>query len=77
MDLKSRKLNIIEYLINLQDERLFSKIEALIQDKSSDNRDLEPFTKKQIVERTRKSNNDYEAGRVITQEELENQSENW
>jgi len=73
MDLKTRKLNIIEYLINLQDEQLFTKIEALIQD----NKDIKPFTKKEFLERVRESNEDYTAGRVISQEELESQSQNW
>ena len=30
MDLQTRKLNVIGYLINLQDERVFSKIEPNI-----------------------------------------------
>lgn len=30
MDLQTRKLNAIRYLINLQDEKIFRKIEATI-----------------------------------------------
>ncbi|MDO5663955.1 MAG: hypothetical protein Q4G63_01705 [Bacteroidia bacterium] len=30
MDLQTRKLNIIEYVIGLDDEKVFSKIEAII-----------------------------------------------
>jgi hypothetical protein len=29
MDLQTRKLNTIGYLINLQDEKIFTKIEAM------------------------------------------------
>jgi hypothetical protein len=77
MDLKTRKLNVIEGLIKLQDEKLFSKIEALIQNHSSDRNENKPFTQEQLLERANKSNNDYLAGRVTPQEELESQSEKW
>lgn len=77
MDLKTRKLNVIEGLIKLQDENLISKIEALIQKQTSDSSELKPFSKEQLLERAEKSNNDYLAGRVISQEELESQSEKW
>lgn len=76
MDLKTRKLNVIESLIKLQDENLISKIEALIQKRTSDSSDLKPFSKEQLLERAEKSNINYLAGRVISQEELESQSEN-
>lgn len=77
MDLKTRKLNIIEYLIHLQDEKLFSKIESLIQNKADDRSTIKPFTREQLLERAKKSNEDYITGRVTTQEELEIQSEKW
>ncbi|MCM4161624.1 hypothetical protein FHG64_05715 [Antarcticibacterium flavum] len=77
MDLKTRKLNVIEGLIKLQDEKLFSKIEALIQNQASYSIEHKPFTQDQLLERANKSNNDYLAGRVTSQEELESQSEKW
>ena len=46
MDLQTRKLNAIGYLINLQDEKIFSKIESTIIDSQKhDKRNLQPFTK--------------------------------
>ena len=77
MDLKTRKLNVIESLIKLKDEKLFSKIEALIQKEASDSNENKPFTQEQLLERANKSNDDYLAGRVTSQEELESQSEKW
>lgn len=38
---------------------------------------LKPFTKKQLVDRAQKSNEDYVSGRFKTQEELESASDNW
>lgn len=74
MDLQTRKLNLIQYLLNLQDENLFSKIESLIITKE---KDLKPFTEEALVQRAEKSNQDYLEGKFISQDELETQSENW
>lgn len=73
MDLQTRKLNLIQYLIDLKDEKLFSKIESFI----TKDQDLKPFTKDELMQRAEKSNQDYLAGKFISQEKLEIQSENW
>lgn len=78
MDLQTRKLNAIEYLINLQDEKVFTKIEATIDSvKTQKYIRLKPFTKKQLIDRAKRSNQDYLAGRFKSQEQLELESENW
>ncbi|MCX6222572.1 MAG: hypothetical protein NTZ69_16510 [Bacteroidia bacterium] len=78
MDLQTRKLNAIGYLINLQDEKIFSKIEsAIIDSQKLDKRNLQPFTKKQLIDRANQSNKDYHSGSVKTQKQLEIESENW
>lgn len=78
MDLQTRKLNAIRYLINLQDEKIFKKIEATIYTfKSQEETKLTPFTGKQLVDRAKLSNEDYLADRFKTQEQLELESENW
>ena len=78
MDLQTRKLNAIGYLINLQDEKIFSKIESTIVDfQKLDKRSLKPRTKKQLIDRAKQSDNDYRAGRVKTQKQIETESENW
>ncbi len=78
MDLKTRKLNAIEYLIGLQDEKVLSKIEAtILQSKKDRESELKPLSQRQLLERAKKSNKDYTSGKVKTQEELEIESENW
>jgi hypothetical protein len=78
MDVQTRKLNAIGYLINLQDEEKLRKIEATIKDfQKMEKRSLKRFTKKHLIERARKSNQDYIEGKVITQKQLEIESENW
>lgn len=80
MDLQTRKLNAIQYLISLQDEKIFSKIETAIlesQKPHETNRDLKPFTQRQLIARAKQANNEYKAGKFTTQEQLEKESENW
>jgi hypothetical protein len=78
MDLLTRKFNAIQYLINLQDEKLFNKIErTILNSRLEEKQILKPFTKKQLIERASKSNKDYVAGKVKTQQQLELESEKW
>lgn len=78
MNLQARKLDLIQYLIQLQDVNEFSRIEAsIIHKKKNEKSDFKPFTAIELIERAKKSNDDYEAGRVKTQEQLATESENW
>lgn len=78
MDLQTRKLNAIGYLINLQDEKVFSKIEATINSvRNQKDSHLKPFTEEQLIDRANRSNQDYFSGRFKSQEQLESESENW
>jgi hypothetical protein len=78
MDLQTRKLNAIEYLINLQDEKVFIKIESIIASlKSQKDCEVKPFSKKQLIDRAKQSDQDYLSGKFKTQEQLEMESENW
>ena len=80
MDLQTRKLNAIKYLISLQDEQVFSKIESTIfenQNAHEVKRDLKPFTQRQLLSRAEQSNKDYQAGKFKSQEQLQKESEDW
>ena len=78
MDLQTRKLNAIEYLIHLQDEDMFKKIEdTIFKTKDVGDKAFKPFTEKQLIERATKSNEDYFAGKYKTQEQLEIESQKW
>lgn len=75
MDLQTRKLNVIEYLIHIQDEDVFKKIEDAIFNTKIVKK--ESFTEEQLIERARKSNSDYLSGCYKTQEQLEIESQKW
>ena len=78
MDLQTRKLNAIGYLINLQDEKIFDKIEATINGtKTLNSKKIKPFSKTQLINRAKKANKDYSAGKFKTQEQIVSESDKW
>ncbi|MDO9256435.1 MAG: hypothetical protein Q7U54_13040 [Bacteroidales bacterium] len=80
MDLQTRKLKAIEYLVGVRDEKVLSKIESTIvevQKQQIARRNVKPFTQEQVVERAKRSTQDYLLGKYKTQEQLEKESENW
>ncbi|KUJ56598.1 hypothetical protein [Chryseobacterium aquaticum] len=79
MDLQTRKLNLITYLAQLQDESFFEKIENYILTKfeKEDHSEFIPFAVEALIERIEKSEEDFKNGNFKTQEDLENQSANW
>ena len=79
MDLQSRKLNLIGYLIDIQDEKVFSEIESSIlgNTKQNSQQNLVRFTQEQLENRAEEANQDYLAGRTKTQDQLESESKSW
>jgi hypothetical protein len=80
MDLQTRKLKAIEYLIGLRDEKKFSIIESTIvevQKQQTVQRKVKPLSVEQLVERANRSNKDYHSGKFKTQEQLEKESDKW
>jgi len=76
--LQLRKMSLIEYLLGVQDEKAFAKIESTILKslKAIKPNDI-VFTKNELIERAEFSDNQIKKGHVLTQKELENQSKNW
>lgn len=72
MDLQTRKLNAIQYLAGVKDENVLSKIEAIIEEVQQPS-----FTKEQLIERAKRSSEDYASGKFMTQEQLEQDAEKW
>ena len=78
LSLQLRKMNLIEFLLGVQDEKVFTKIESTIHKsiKSVKPNDI-VFTKQDLIERAEFSNRQIKKGHVLTQKELELQSKNW
>jgi len=79
VDIQTRKLNLITYLAQLQDERFFDKIEEYILSKleKEDHTDFSPFSVEILIKRIEKSEDDFKQGKFKSQEDLEKQSVNW
>lgn len=79
MDIQSRKLKAIEYLIELDDEQEFNLIESAIAvlKKNRKSGNFQSMTVEEVLFRANISDLDYKAGRVKTQEEVELDSKNW
>lgn|GEM_PF-1197695 len=77
---QNRKRSAIEFLIGMQDDNAFQKIESIIlelkyQAVQSDSQT--PLTIDQLIKRAKLSNEDYSRGNYTTQEEVELASDNW
>ncbi len=79
MDLETRKLNLITYLAQLQDESFFEKIENYILKRfeKEDHSDFRPFTSDEFISRIKTSEQDFKSGNFKSQEDLEKSSANW
>lgn len=78
MDLQTRKLNLITYLAQMQDENFFEKIENYILRKSKEKtEEFRLFSVEELISRIEKSEQDYKNGNFKTQEDLEKISANW
>ena len=76
--LQLRKMSLIEYLLGIQDEKVFAKVESTIHKsiKSIKPGDI-VFTKNEIIDRAEFSNKQIKKGLVLNQKDLEAQSKNW
>jgi len=76
--LQLRKISLIEYLLGIQDEKTFDKIEATIHKSLKSIKPVDiVFTKSELIERADFSNKQIKKGHVLSQKELEIQSKNW
>jgi len=71
-------MSLIEYLMGIQDETLFKKVENSIQESlKSVKPEDQQLTKEKLVERAEFSNEQIKKGFVVNQKDIEQQSENW
>lgn len=64
-------MNLIAYLAQLQDEFFLEKLERLILNNQSEfEPTFKPFSKEELISRIKRSEKDFEEGKVISQEEL-------
>jgi len=78
MDLQTRKLNLISYLAQIQDEKVIRQLEnQILNQAQGDSYSMEPFTIQELLKRIEKSEDDFKSGKFKTQDELEKVSASW
>ena len=76
--IQARKLQLIEYLLGVQDEKLFKKLESDIHKSLSGFKAKDiVFTKNELIARAQFSAKQIKKGQVLSHEDLEKQSKNW
>ncbi|MFY8187093.1 MAG: hypothetical protein ACOVLC_03960 [Flavobacterium sp.] len=78
MDLQTRKLNLITYLLQMKDEVFFDKLENyILKNEAELNTNISPFSAEELINRVKKSELDFENGNFKSQEDVESISSNW
>lgn len=79
MDIAVKKVEIIEWLIQIKDKHLIEKVEELkkLSIKELYEAKLKPMSPQSYKAMLEQSEKDYKNNRSIAQESLEKESENW
>lgn len=81
MDIQGTKLELIQYLLNTKKESLLVKMKELVlQDKDEvigQTGKGEILTHELLNAKLERAENDYKAGRITTDKDLEKEIENW
>ena len=75
-NIQDKKLNIIEQLIIINDEKVFNKVEKIINT-SLQRPLLKKFTKSELLDRAKCANLDIENNEVLSQNEVERLTQEW
>ena len=72
MTLRERKLHLINQLVHTSNEKFIKQIEELLKKSFADEyeKKLKPMTEKELLERTYRSEEAIQAGRVVAHEEV-------
>lgn len=80
MDIQAIKLELIQYLLNTEKESLLKKVKELVlkEERTADNSQKRtPLTIEELNNKLKRSEEDYEAGRITTDEDLDKEIETW
>jgi hypothetical protein len=72
MDIQTKKLSLINRIIQNQDESILDKIALVLE-----NEKLQDLSEADIIQRSEKAERDYKEGKVFTTEELLKITESW
>lgn len=72
MDIQTKKLSLINRIIQHKDESILDKIALIFEEEK-----LQDLTEADIIQRSEKAEKDYKEGKVFTTEELLKITESW
>jgi hypothetical protein len=72
MDIQTKKLSLINRIIQHEDESILDKIALIFEEEK-----LQDLTEEDIIQRSEKAEKDYKEGKVFTTEELLKITESW
>ncbi len=68
MDIQSRKLQFIQGILTVNDEKIIEKLESVLKDEQQKS---DPALKEKLTSRALKANEDIKSGKVYNREEAE------
>lgn len=77
MNIQTRKLNLIDRLIHLNDDQKISEIEQIVFSYDNSQNRTSQLKGEDLIYRAQLSEEQYKKGGIIDQDQLENESENW
>ncbi|MFU8842931.1 MAG: hypothetical protein ACNA7V_03885 [Bacteroidales bacterium] len=79
MDIQTKKLHFVQEFLRLKDEKLIDKLVDLLRKgkKKKMEKELRPFSKKELNEIIDSAESDSEKGRLISARELKNEIDSW
>jgi|3_EtaG_2_1085321.scaffolds.fasta_scaffold76125_2 cell division protein FtsX len=73
MDIQSRKLQFIQGILTINDEKIIEKLESVLKDEQQK---TDPGLKEKLTSRALKANEDIKSGKVYNREEAEKELRN-
>ena len=79
MDASTLKLSLINWLINLKDEKIINEVQAIRKKDFVKNYEanLKPLTEAEFLKRIEQSENNFQNGRVTSLEDIIKESDSW
>jgi len=78
MDIQVKKLELIEWIAQISDINIISKMDKIRRTYlTMSNENIKPMTVKEFYASIERAEEDIKSGRIYTQEEVEKESENW
>lgn len=78
MDIQVKKLELIEWIAQMSDSKIISKMDKIRRTYLTISKEnVKPMTVKEFYASIDRAEEDIKSGRFYTQEEVEKESENW